>query len=240
MKNNFHQDPIGHMLYDYYIENKTHVKIKVKAMTGDQSTMSGDLFFRSYEAMPELEKTAMNLCSGKVLDIGAGAGCHALYLQDKGLDVSAIDVSEGAVDIMKQRGVHDARHISFFDMPPEIYDYIILMMNGIGFVGDILGLENFFIKLKEYTHPKTKIIFDSTDVSYFYEDSEQEYETALNKNYFGIFEFTMKYRKTRTTPFKWLYIDFSSLKMMAEAYGFTAEKIFQDDHHQYLAVLQNK
>ncbi|WP_431293812.1 class I SAM-dependent methyltransferase [Pedobacter sp. P26] len=72
---------------------------------GEPEEMPLEFFFRDDEEMPVLELQALHLCSGKVLDIGAGVGSHALLLQAFNMDVTAIDISEAAVNIMKDRGV---------------------------------------------------------------------------------------------------------------------------------------
>ena len=106
------------------------------------------IYFRSPEAMPDLEVMAIDLCKGKTLDIGAGAGSHALLLQDKGVDVTAIDISEGAVEVMKERGVNKASVQDVFEMKHEKFDTLLLLMNGIGLVQTIDGLKRFLQQSK--------------------------------------------------------------------------------------------
>ena len=64
--------------------------------------------FRSMPSMPMLERTALQMATGQILDVGAGSGCHALALQDMGKEVCAIDISPLSVEVMKQRGVKDS------------------------------------------------------------------------------------------------------------------------------------
>ena len=61
--------------------------------------------FRSYKDMPKLEQKALAMCRGKILDVGCGAGSHSLWLADKKLQITSIDISEGAIEVCKQRKI---------------------------------------------------------------------------------------------------------------------------------------
>jgi 2-polyprenyl-3-methyl-5-hydroxy-6-metoxy-1,4-benzoquinol methylase len=53
-----------------------------------------------------IEQKALKLSKGKVLDIGAGAGSHSLYLQnERNLDVTALDISPKSIEVCKLRGI---------------------------------------------------------------------------------------------------------------------------------------
>lgn len=53
---------------------------------------------------------------GPVVDLGGGAGRDALYYQ-RSFETVAIDVSPGAVETMRDRGVRDARRADMFALP---------------------------------------------------------------------------------------------------------------------------
>src|SRR6266851_5724863 len=56
------------------------------------------------------QRHAMRFVRGqRVLDVGCGGGRVALYLQQKGLRITAIDNSPGAIRTCKARAVEDAR-----------------------------------------------------------------------------------------------------------------------------------
>ena len=80
--------------------------------------------------MPNWEQKALEACYGEVLDIGAGAGSHALHLQNIGLDVTAMDISPGAIEIMQSRGVENIVHGSIWDFTNRKFDTLLLLMNG--------------------------------------------------------------------------------------------------------------
>ena len=59
----------------------------------DEDEIPVETLFRDYDSMPPLEHHALDLVKGRTLDVGAGAGCHSLVLQERGIDVDAIDIS---------------------------------------------------------------------------------------------------------------------------------------------------
>ncbi len=73
-------------------------------------------------------------------------------LQNKGIDVSAIEISESACDLMRRRGVKKVINADIFQFELEQFDTIIMMMNGIGLCGDLEGLKNFLEYLKIYCY----------------------------------------------------------------------------------------
>ncbi len=98
------KDPFGKALLDY--QNNVAIKdIETFSSIAGKDVLPLDYLFRNYQDMPKLEQQALDLCQGKVLDIGCGAGSHSLYLQEKGFDVSAIDISKGAIEVCQLRGL---------------------------------------------------------------------------------------------------------------------------------------
>jgi len=224
-------DILGAALRDYFLKG-TAETLWVHNSYGEDEVMPVDLFFRAEQDMPELELKALELCKGHVLDIGAGAGSHALMLQERKFKVTALDISPAAVAIMKQRGVKDAIEKDIFDLEAASYDTLLFMMNGIGVTGTLSGFKNFLQKAKTYIKPGGQLIFDSSDISYLY----QEVPFPLNA-YYGEVAFSYEYKQTRGKWFKWVYIDQSTLLNIAKTAGWHCEIIMVDEHDQYLAKL---
>src|SRR3982074_2027168 len=101
------KDLFGQALYDFFNGIKGN-KLWIHNKYGPKEEMPLDVYFRIDDEMPAMELLAIEQCYGNVLDIGAGAGSHALILQQNGLAVTALDISCLAVNIMKERGVADA------------------------------------------------------------------------------------------------------------------------------------
>ena len=80
---NKHEDPIGSALLDFY-QTSEDTNIQVEMDIAEKDTLAPSYFFRSFDECPQLERVALQQASGKVLDVGAGAGSHSLYLQQNG------------------------------------------------------------------------------------------------------------------------------------------------------------
>ena len=142
-------DDIFGIAFHDYINGETDGEIIVSTNVGDDDVMPVKYFFRNYNELPEMEQIALSHCSGKILDVGAGSGCHSIILQEKQFDVYAIDTSEGAVKIMQKCGVQNVRLIDFFNIENEKYDTLLLLMDSIGLVKTINELSGFFQKAKQ-------------------------------------------------------------------------------------------
>ena len=101
------RDPMGRAIAEYYETGKAD-RLRVLSPMFEEDEIPLATLFRDRPSMPEIERTALDMARGRVLDVGAGAGCHTLALQEQGLDVTAIDVSPLSVETMKRRGVKQA------------------------------------------------------------------------------------------------------------------------------------
>ncbi len=186
------------------------------------------LFFRDLERMPEIEKQALTYCQQRVLEIGAGAGSHALVLRDLGHEVSCLDSSKGACEVMKKRGLKSVLWQNAFDAIEGEYDTILLLMNGIGLAADLEGYSRLVNHLSKSLSPGGQIIFDSANIL---EVMPQE------AGYPGMVEYRFSYKDQVSIPFFWLYLDEKEAEVRANAEGFSFEIVFRDYEYSYLAVL---
>lgn len=222
----------GLAIKDFY-EKKLKSKLYVHDQFGPKVEMPISMYFRDEVEMPELEDVALENCEGRVLDVGAGAGSHALALQVKGLDVSALEISPAACEVMESRGVKDVICSDFFKFnSKEKYDTILLLMNGIGLCGTIENLKTFLKKAEELLNEDGRLVFDSSDTIYMYEHD------ILPERYYGEVECAYSYKNLKTDFFKWLYIDQDKLREVAEELGWEMKVLFEDNHYQYLVELK--
>ena len=232
------KDPMGAAIADYYRTGRAGT-LRVFSSQFDEDEIPVEQLFRTLDEMPTIEQRALAMARGKCLDVGAGSGCHALALQEMGKEVTAIDISELSVEVMRQRGVEDARAIDLYDEHfVERYDTILLLMNGSGIIGNIAGMERFFYRMKQLLRPGGCIYMDSSDLKYLFEEEDGSYLIDVAGDYYGMVDFRMQYKQVKGEAFDWLYIDFDTLAYYAEQYGFCAEFVCQGEHYDYLASLK--
>ncbi len=227
---------MGQALMDYHKGFKGGELI-VSTNISEEESYPVSYFFRKYDEMPLLEKMALDLAKGEILDVGAGTGIHALELQERGESVKAIEISDLCVAIMKDKQVKNAEKVDFFKLKANTYDTILFLMNGIGLVKTMDGFEEFFKQCSALLKPNGQILFDSSDLLYLYEDEDGSYLINLNDKYYGEVLFQTEYNGEKGVEFPWLFIDFDNLKQQAEKFGFSAELIENGAHFDYLARL---
>lgn len=232
-----HKDPMGTAIAEYHRTGRAGT-LRVFSSQFDEDEIPVEQLFRTFDEMPLLEQRALEMARGRILDVGAGSGCHALALQEMNKEVTAIDISELSVEVMDERGVEDARAIDLYDERfTEQYDTILLLMNGSGIIGNIEGMERFFLRMKQLLRPGGCIYMDSSDLKYLFEEEDGSYLIDVAGDYYGIVDFRMQYKQVKGKTFDWLYIDFETLSYYAEQYGFRAELVCQGEHYDYLARL---
>ena len=226
---------MGAAILDYQTKGKAG-KLSILSSMFEEDEMPVKHLFRNLEEMPILEQKALRLAKGKVLDVGAGAGCHALALQTQSIAVKAIDISPQSCQAMLQRGVKDVECINLFDEHLESgFDTILLLMNGTGIAGKIENLPALFNRLKALLNKGGQILIDSSDIKYIYENEDGSFDINLNAAYYGEVDYQMVYKDVKGDSFDWLYVDFPLLKSIAESCGLHGELIAEGEHYDYLA-----
>ena len=141
------------------------VSVRVRNDFGTPEEIHVSVFFRREDAFQDWEAIAPGRCSGRVLDIGACVGAHALVLQERGHEVTALDPIPEAVRIMRERGVDDAREGTLFEFSPgQVYDTVILLMNGSMIAETLSGLDRLLVAAAAVLAPGGALILDSTDL----------------------------------------------------------------------------
>ncbi len=232
-------DVFGKAISAYY-HDKDETPILVHSPDFDDDEILVPYLFREFKDMPKLEQTALEKATGKVLDVGCGAGSHALYLQkERKLEVTAIDISEGALEICKLRGIKDVRNIDYFKLENEQFDTILLLMNGTGIIGKLENLNQFFDHSRTLLSENGQILIDSSDLSYLFDpDEDGGIWIDPDAPYYGELEFSISYKGETSQAFDWLYIDATTLATVAESNNFSFELLKKGEHYDYLAILK--
>ena len=233
------KDLMGRAIWDYYYhENPEDLQTETSISELDDLPVS--YLFRDYLEMNALEKKALDLSFGKVLDVGSGAGSHSLYLQnERKLEVTALDISPKSIEICKARGVKNAICEDLLQFSEKNLDTVLLLMNGTGIFQSLEHIDQYLQKLKSLVAENGQILIDSTDILYMYDQDEDGGVLVPATGYYGELDYYLHYKGESELPMKWLYLDFDTLENAAIANGFKIQKIEQLED-SYLAQLTLK
>lgn len=230
------KDLMGQAIWDYF-HNENPEDLQTETSISELDELPVAYLFRDFEMMNTIEKKALQLSSGKILDIGAGAGSHSLYLQnERNLEVTALDISPKSVEVCKLRGIKHAVAKNMLEFSGETYDTILLLMNGTGIFQSLKVIDIYLQKLHSLLNNSGQILIDSTDILYMFDEDEDGGVYIPAEGYYGELDYIVHYKGQSEDPIKWLYLDFNTLKNAAENNGFIIEKLAQDDD-SYLAKL---
>lgn len=232
------KDIFGKALLDYYNKQYTEDLITATSISSED-ILPLPYLFRSYEDMPKLEQRALAMCKGKVLDVGCGAGSHSLWLADKKLQITSIDISEGAIKVCEQRKVPNPQKKSLLEVKNK-FDSILILMNGTGLFETLDQVDYYLKHLKSCLEPNGQILIDSSDIKYMYEDEDGGFWIDTNANYYGELDYYLSYKGEQEIPMKWLYLDFNTLKLACQANDLICDLVMHGDHHDYLAKIFHK
>ncbi|MCP2027911.1 SAM-dependent methyltransferase [Flavobacterium sp. HSC-32F16] len=232
------KDLFGKAMYDFQTNNSPE-NIITETSISEEDEMSVEYLFRSYNEMPKIEQKALQLATGKTLDVGCGAGSHSLSLQnDRNLDIVSIDISEKAIETCKLRGLKNIQVQNILAFEGEKFDTIILLMNGTGIFGKLANCNTYLSKLKSLLNPGGQILIDSSDIIYMFDEDEDGGKWIPSETeYYGELTFTISYKGEKEETFDWLYLDYNTLQNAAIANGLKCELIMEGEHFDYLAKL---
>jgi SAM-dependent methyltransferase len=256
-------DVLGDALSAYFHKTSTG-KLWVNNKYGPREEMPVDVYFREAEDMPELEWLALQQCQGRVLDIGAGAGSHALILQQMGLDITALDISPKAAAVMQQRGVKQVLCQDFFSLElaspaagssdatrnvsvsTEAGPQSIVSSNDgsrnlqpfdtLLLLMNGIGLAGTLDGLRNFLAKARTLLRPGGRLIFDSSDIAYMYDGQLPKtgDYYGEILYQYEYRKQQSDWFKWLFIDRKTLIAIALSEGWQTDVLFCDEWDQYL------
>jgi cyclopropane fatty-acyl-phospholipid synthase-like methyltransferase len=229
-------DLYGNALQDFQNNNYSENLSTYSSITEDDE-MALPYLFRTFKEMPLIEQKALEVATGKILDIGAGAGSHSLYLQKQKKEITAIDISEGAIDVCMLRGIQNVLLQNIWDVKNQKFDTLLALMNGTGICGKLEKLGPFLLHLKSLLTQKGQILIDSSDIIYMFEDENGDHWIDADTAYYGEVTFQMGYKNKKTAIFDWLYVDYNTLQRCANYNGLHCELLQEGEHYDYLAKL---
>jgi len=219
---------------------------RVRNDFGPPEEIDVSMFFREEDAFEEWEEIALGRCGRRVLDLGACVGAHALVLQQRGHEVTALDPIPDAVRIMKERGVDDPREGTLFELPSgEVFDTVILLMNGSMIAETISGLDRLLTATATLLAPGGALMLDSTDLrdasnqkaGEAHESDPADTSDPAGTPYVGELHYQLSVRAHGGDIFPQLFVDPDTLGARALLAGWNTEVIWRGSGGRYLANL---
>jgi SAM-dependent methyltransferase len=222
-----------------YLQGDTDAELVVRRDDGQATPVPVCFFFRDGSELTPVDRAALERCTGRVLDVGAGTGLHSLLLQRKGLAVTALDISPQAVEVMKRRGVTDARCADVFEFRGGEFDTMLLLCHGIGMVETLDGLDRFLAHARHLLVDGGQVLVDSLDVRNSKEPADMAYHDANQREgrYRGEIRMRFEFRGGTGPYCGWLHVDAQTLGEHAESAGWRCEVVHQEASGEYLARL---
>ena len=231
-------DPFGMALIAYF-EGDLNAEMIIRRDDGREIPLPVAFFFRDPAEFTPLENAALAHCAGHVLDVGAGTGLHSLVLQQRGLTVTAIDISPHAVNIMRQRGLADVRCADVFEFHGGVFDTLLMMGHGIGMVETISGLDRFLAYAHRLLSKTGQVLLDSLDVRTTDDPGNLAYHEANRQagRYLGEIRIQSEFRGEKGPFGGWLQVDAETLRAHAASAAWHAEVVQREESGDYLARL---
>ncbi|WP_333663205.1 class I SAM-dependent methyltransferase [Chishuiella changwenlii] len=231
------KDLFGQAILDYQTNNSPE-DLYTETSISELDIMPIDYLFRGYDEMPSLEQKALQLAKGNILDVGAGAGSHSLYLQENKFDVTAIDISPKAIEACKLRGIEKANVHNFLDLNEENkFETILFLMNGTGIFQNLILINVYLDKIKKLLAENGQVLIDGTDIIYMFDEDEDGGKwIPSNGNYYGELDFTVHYKGEIEDTINWLYLDFDTLKNACNHHKLNCTKV-KSEGDSYLAKI---
>jgi SAM-dependent methyltransferase len=227
-------DAYGHAILDYF-EGRNH----------EQAASAGcRVYFSEYDDWFEREKKAVCLAKGKVLDIGCAAGRHALYLQERGHQVVAIDNSPLAIDVCRRRGVRDARLLSVTNLSFRlgVFDTILMLGNNFGLLGNRRRARWLLRRFKRMSPPDGIILAGDgyAREAFKGELAEQVAENTRRRRLPGEVVIRKRYRHYLSAPIQWLYASPEHMREVLDGTGWVLDDVIEDGTSAFVGVVRKQ
>lgn len=230
--------PFAQALSDYFAGGAS-ATLLLHSDLGEHAEIPTGVFFREPPDLFAFDEVALDLCDGRILDVGACTGVHSLILQERGFSVLAIDVIPQAIGIMQQRGVREAVLVDFFELKGETFDTLLLLMNGTGISGTLKGLDRLLKKAASLLAAGGQVLVDSGQAQLSGDalETSGDWPPREEGSYIGEAWIQLEYRGERGPPFRELYVDYDTLVQRAARRGWNCELAYRDEGG-YLARLR--
>ncbi|MCZ0938526.1 MAG: class I SAM-dependent methyltransferase [Caldilineaceae bacterium] len=199
-------------------------------------------YFAPYNDWPPRMQQAMEFVHGRVLDVGVGAGRFALYLQDRGHEVVGIDVSPGALEICRKRGVKNVKQLPFHRVDASLgtFDTVLMMGNNFGLLANPRRAKWMLRRLKNITSQDARIVAESLDI---YGTDKPEHLGYHDRNrqrgrMAGEIRLRVRYRQLIGDWFDYLMVSQAEMQEIVEGTGWRVAEFIGGTGGQYVGVIE--
>lgn len=244
-----HRDPVirrgdafGHALFDA-VSGAAHAHEIIERSDGFVAPGAGPgTYLSAPRDWPRHEREAIRFARGRVLDVGCGAGRHALYLQRRGHDVVAIDVSRLAVEAAKRRGVRRARVMGIEDLPGRLgrFDTVLLLGANFGLLQSRAKAPRLLAKLARSTNPGARIVATTLDPYRTSDPRHRAYHRANRRRgrLGGQVRIRVRYRDLATPWFDYLFVSRAEMRALLAGTGWRVARFIASGGPQYAAIIE--
>ncbi len=200
------------------------------------STLS---YFAPVRRWAAVERRALRFVRGRVLDVGVGAGRVALELQARGREVVAIDVSPGAVEVARSRGVRDVRLLAFEDVDAALgrFDTVVMYGNNFGLFASRAKARRLLRRLRPLAG---RIVACSNDPYATKDPAHLAYQerNRARGRMSGQLRVRIRYRTLADPWFDYLIVSPDEMAEIVDGTGWKIRRLVQDEGSSYVAVLE--
>jgi len=236
-----YEDAYGYEIYDHF-SGKDAVEI-IEREDGYVDLSSGPLtYFQTHDDWSNHYKDAMTSVTGRVLDIGCGAGRFSLYLQGKGHSVLGIDNSPKAVEVCLLRGLKEARGVPITRISASLgkFDTILMLGNNFGLMSNPTRAKWQLQRFRQITHEDALLIAESNDIYQTDDPLHLEYQ-AYNRQrgrLSGQIRLRVRYKKRKTPWFDYLMVSKDEMEEILDGTGWYIRKYIDSDTSSYIAIIE--
>lgn len=236
------EDAYGQEIWTYYDGREVSEIVERDDGYFGASVYGPKMYFLDYDDWNPFEKRAMDFVSGRVLDIGCGAGRHSLYLQKKGFDVLGIDNSPLAIKVCKLRGLKKTKvmPIEGIDFKPNSFDTIIMMGNNFGLFGSFHKAQRLLRRFHKMTSERALIIGETRDPYKTDNPDHLEYQGFNRKRgrMSGQLRIRIRFRKYVGRWFDYSIVSKEKMEKILKGTGWKVKKFLDSDNSVYIAIIK--
>jgi SAM-dependent methyltransferase len=205
------------------------------------AALGARLYLAPFRRWRPLDRKAMRFVRGRTLDVGCGGGRVCLHLQERGQEVVGIDISPGAVEVCRRRGVRDVRLCSIDDVDESLgrFDTIVMLGNNFGLFASRSKAKRLLRRFHKLTTDRGRIVAETRDVYRTDDPAHLAYQkrNRARGRMSGQIRIRVRYRDQATPWFDYLMVSQKELEGLLDGTGWQLGRFLESDD-TYIAIIQ--